>query len=82
MSIVTTMCDTCYGNQVVWRFWKSDKNKMIMSEWLYCRSCYPDSDGTWPMLEEAYEWVEIDSTEFGRLEAMQYPDRYMEVHPT
>lgn len=68
------LCNVCHGNEVVYRFWKNDSDKLLLSDWLYCRQCYPDASGYWPMLDSV--WVEITGPEYYQLKLIPYPNNY------
>lgn len=39
------MCEECGGNEVVYEFYVNHNKRAVASDWVYCKSCYPDSDG-------------------------------------
>ena len=68
----TALCSECHGNDVVYRYWRNDKEQQVLSDWLYCRECNPNAYGHWPLLGE--DWTEIGSDQFEILRRSGYMD--------
>ena len=68
------MCELCYGNEVIYRFWVNHKRKEVVDDWLYCPNCYPDSFGTWDCPWYDHECEEITLAEYNELIKQGYKE--------